>query len=200
MARPLVLRHSFLHPRAMCSCAHPQSIDERSFLLADLRVSCQEGQWNTVALAAVPLVLLYPVGETQPFSDAISAWSRSCWLTLDCEWLALSMSACSVANALLLNESVLVCIAWNSSRDSPLILMFVVWWRAGIPLFFYSLLQVNKPRLDQAIVKAQLGFLYDGYSKKAWCAVPYFPPPFRTAALCRVGVVLIVGGGVVMEC
>jgi hypothetical protein len=44
---------------------------------------------------------------------------------------------------------------------------------AGIPLFFYSLLQVNKPRLDQAIVKAQLGFLYDGYSKKAWCVIPY---------------------------
>lgn len=70
-----LLLHSFLlpYPRWQlagshrscfrCSCAHTQSIDQFSFLLADLRVPCYDAQWTLFAYANVPLIILYPFGE-----------------------------------------------------------------------------------------------------------------------------------------
>jgi len=46
----------------------------------------------------------------------------------------------------------------------PLILIYPV----GIPLFFFSLLKLNRSSLHENRIKAQLGFLYAGYRAEAW--------------------------------
>lgn len=44
----------------------------------------------------------------------------------------------------------------------------VILYPIGIPLFFYSLLRINRDELQEDRVKAQIGFLYGGYRNDVW--------------------------------
>ena len=55
---------------------------------------------------------------------------------------------------------------WQSYAYGTMALVLL--YPIGIPLFFFMLLAVNRHRLREDRVKAQLGFLYEGYRWEVW--------------------------------